>query len=431
MIFHLYRALWWLLLPIITLFRYYKDWRSPVKYRPGMGRFRDRIGFGPLKRADIHLHAVSLGEVRAITPLVEALLKHFPQQRLLLTTTTLTGSEQVVKSFTGRVDHQYLPFDNGWMMRRFFRYVAPKVSIILETELWPNYLYQANQLQIPLFLVSGTLSESSYRGYQKIAKTMTKLLEPLHLLAQSEKDSARFVALGVKEHEVMGNIKYELTIPPHHYKEGARLLTRLEGSDHFYWVVASTHEGEEALILSSYRRVKAQYPNLQLILAPRHPERFLEVEELIKQEGLSYQKRSQTSLDELQTTVDIWLVDTLGELLTFYQVAHFVTIGGSFIPIGGHNILEPAYFGKPISVGPHMEENREIVDHFLSREALIMGSIEEVEEALKQLLKNPQLGSAMGASAAQLMAESRGGIAQVIAALTPVIEQREELLEDN
>ena len=408
--------LWWLLLPPIALYRFYKDWRSPL----GRHSFKARFALGEIPKADILIHAVSLGEVRAVTPFVHRLLETYPDKKILFTATTLTGSRQIKESFGDRVLHTFLPLDGGAMTRRFLKKVAPRVILIMETEIWPNLFHQAKILNIPLFIISACLSDRSFYRYQKIPKTIGSLLSQTYVLAQTDDDVARFKALGVKFAQKMGNIKYEMRVPDK-AMEAVKTLTSIKGSA-LFWIVASTHEGEEAGILTAFCQLKAQFPELKLLLAPRHPERFKEVENLIKNADLRYLKRSETALNEFHTDTDLWLIDTIGELLTFYAISDITTVAGSFVPIGGHNILEPAYFGKPIIVGPFMHENSEIFELFKANNAIVSCDYPELANVIKELIEHPEKREILGQNAHRTMMENQGASDTILHAIEPFID---------
>ena len=421
----LYRVLWWVLLPGIIAMRFFRDWRSPL----GIRHFSQRFGFQKIASAEILIHAVSLGEVRAVTPLVKRLLVENPTQKILFIATTLTGSDQIQRSFkdaleSGQLIHTYLPLDFGPSMALFLKKVAPKVILIMETEIWPNFILQAKKQHIPLYIISACLSDRSYRRYQKIQKSIHLLLSDVSVLAQTDEDVLRFEVLGVKSAKRMGNIKYDLTVPEIVFQRLA-ILNQDRQEDAIYWIAASTHEEEEEIIMEAFIRAKRRLPQLRLILAPRHPERFQEVklllDEYIDAHDFSLSIRSEGELSDLNPEADIWLVDTLGELLLFYAFADIATVGGSFVPIGGHNILEPAYFSKPIIVGPHMAENREIMQQFLDNSAILQVESDQLSIMIKSLVIDEDQRIALGQAAERTMAENQGAIDIVIKEISPLI----------
>lgn len=414
----LYRVLWWLFLPGIIVMRLFKDWRSPL----GIRDFGQRFALHKLERADLLVHAVSLGEVRAVTPLVKRLLADSPTSKILFTSTTLTGSEQIQRSFknefaTGRLIHTYLPLDFGPSIAHFLKKVAPQAILIMETEIWPNLIYQARKRDIALFIISACLSDRSFRRYQKVGRTIRYLLSEVEVLAQTDEDVLRFEVLGVRSAIRMGNIKYDLVVPEIIFQR-LNLLNSRRDKDAIYWICASTHEGEEEIMIESFIKARKRVPQLKMILAPRHPERFQEVKSLLDEyidaHDFDLSVRSEGELTDLDPSADIWLIDTLGELLLFYAFADIITVGGSFVPIGGHNILEPAYFSKPIIVGPHMEENREILTRFLENKAVIQAREDQLVKVVIDFANDETLRETYGQAARQTMADNQGAIEVVI-----------------
>lgn len=421
----LYRLLWWILLPIIVIIRLFRDWRSPL----GLRSFSHRFGFQKLPTADLIVHAVSLGEVRAVTPLIRRLLQ---EQRcsILFTSTTLTGSDQIQRTFKreladGKLFHAYLPLDFGPSISRFLTAVKPKAILIMETEIWPNLIYQAGKRHIPLLIISACLSDRSYRRYQKIAPAMHRLLKSVDVLTQTDEDTLRFEVLGARSVERMGNIKYDLTVSEAIYQKVAPLMA-IRDPQSIYWIAASTHEEEEEIVVEAFIKARRRAPHLKLILVPRHPERFQEVRYLLMEyadaHDFKLSIRSEGELVALDLAADIWLIDTLGELLLFYLFADIVTVGGSFVPIGGHNILEPAYFSKPIIVGPHMEENRETLFKFLENNALIQVDAEQLAEVVVDFANDLSLRERYGAAAQRTMAENQGAIEVVMMKLHQLLK---------
>ena len=254
---------------------------------------------------------------------------------------------------------------------------------------------------------------------------MDLLLRNVTVLAQTDEDVLRFEILGVYSAKKMGNIKYDLTVAEIVFERLKRLQQkRTEQS--LYWIAASTHETEEEIVIEAFIKAKKKHPRLQLILAPRHPERFLEVTSLLKEyvdaHNFSLSIRSQGQLEDLDANADIWLVDTLGELLLFYAFADIALVGGSFVPIGGHNILEPAFFAKPIVVGPFMDENREILKDFLQYDAMIQTDSEQLSKEIETLAKNSELRSALGDAARKTMAKNQGALDIVVHEISPLLQ---------
>ncbi|GGZ94092.1 3-deoxy-D-manno-octulosonic acid transferase [Ignatzschineria ureiclastica] len=418
-ILRIYQILWWLLLPVIVVLRLWRDWRSPL----GLQNFQDRFGFQQLPKVDLIIHAVSLGEVRAVTPLVKRLLAEKPSLRILFTATTLTGSDQIQRTFKqalaeAQLFHTYLPFDFGPSITSFLKRTSPKAILIMETEIWPNLFYQAEKRNIEVIMISACLSDRSFYRYQKIRQTIRNLLKPVIVLTQTDEDSLRFELLGAGNAKRMGNIKYDLEVDPSVFEQRDQLKA-LQLPDSLYWMGASTHEEEEEIIVEAFIEARKKSPHLKLIIAPRHPERFPEVKTLLEEyadaHNFTLSIRSHGALDALNPRADIWLIDTMGELLLFYAFADMALVGGSFVPIGGHNILEPAYFAKPIIVGPYMDENRETLEQFLENRAIMQVNSETLESTIIALSQDKAMREAYGNAAHQTMMQNQGAIEIVLA----------------
>ncbi len=432
-ILRIYQLLWWLLFPIIVVLRLWRDWRTPF----GIRNFQDRFGFQKLPKVDLIIHAVSLGEVRAVTPLVKRILVERPSLRVLFTATTLTGSDQIQRTFQDALQskqlfHTYLPFDFGPSVTSFFKQTAPKAIFIMETEIWPNLFYQAQKQNIDVVLISACLSDRSFYRYQKIRQTIRELLKPVTVLTQTDEDSLRFELLGVEHCERMGNIKYDLEVDPVVLSQCAA-LTALKLPNTLYWIGASTHEEEEEIVVEAFIEARKRAPQLKLIIAPRHPERFPEVKTLLEEyadaHNFTLAIRSEGALEALNPRADIWLIDTLGELLLFYAFADIALVGGSFVPIGGHNILEPAYFAKPIIVGPYMDENRETLAQFLENQAILQVDAQTLQTTILTLANDQRMRESYGKAAQQTMMENQGAIEivlETVNGLFPEISKEKE-----
>ncbi|OUD12698.1 3-deoxy-D-manno-octulosonic acid transferase [Thioflexithrix psekupsensis] len=336
-----YTLLLHLLLPWILLRLLWRSRLDPEQRQ----RWQERFGLAPAYPCDgaptLWIHAVSVGEVQAALPLITALMQHYPSHSLLITTTTLSGSKQLHRVLKNTVRHVYLPYDLPWSMRLFLQRQHPSLLLLIETELWPNLLYQCHAHHIPCFLLSARLSARSARRYGYFGGLTRELLQQLtHIAAQSQADAQRFLALGARQVTVTGNLKFDMSIPEH-LPEQARLLRAQWGSRPI-WIAASTHEGEETLLLTVHAQLLQQFPQLLLILVPRHPERFDRVAQLCQQKNFAYCRRSQTQSSPCHSDVSVYLADTMGELLLLYHMADIAVIGGSFIEHGGHNPLEPA-----------------------------------------------------------------------------------------
>ena len=356
MLRHVYTFFFYLLTPFILLRLYWKGRKLPA-YRQ---RISERFSWGKIvsPEVDIWLHAVSLGEVVAATPLIDALLTQ--GLRVLVTTMTPTGSQQVMTRFGSKVSHQYLPYDLPWALRRFFKKINARVGVIMETELWPNLIWQATRFQLPLLLLNARISDKAYGSYQKTRFFFRPfLLQFQGIFAQSELDGKRFIELGAPAERVhaLGNMKFDLQINGF---ESAlfKQFKRSWGEQRTVLIAASTHDDEESQLLTSFIKLRHAIPDLVLLIAPRHPERFKTVYELSQQHGYKTSLRSQP--DTVDVNADVVVLDSLGELLGFYQVSNYAFVGGSLVPIGGHNVLEPIAMQVPVFCGPYMHNSKSI-----------------------------------------------------------------------
>lgn len=376
----LYTLILYLFSPLIVLRLFWKSKRLPAYRYRILERFS--IGLASVKPVDIWVHAVSLGEVVAAAPLIQALLER--EYRVMVTTMTPTGSEQVMKRFGSKVEHQYLPYDLPWSIRRFFNAIKPRVGLIMETELWPNLMVEAHQLHIPLLVINARLSDHAYRHYLKVRFLFKPLLNRLTaILAQSEKDAERFLALGATAArvQVVGNIKFDMppiVIDPLKFADFSKAF----GRDRVVVIAASTHENEEAQILSRLPVLQQAIPRVLLLIAPRHPERFSKVVQLCQQ--YPYQTGLRSQLDSVNESVEVVVLDSLGELLLFYALSDFAFVGGSLVPIGGHNVLEAIAVDVPVLCGPYMNNSQSICDDLRRENAMIQA--ENADDLVQQLI---------------------------------------------
>jgi len=304
----------------------------------------------PAQAPCLWLHAVSVGEVNAITPLLKRLREHYPDTPLLITTTTPTGSARVKSLFANQVQHVYLPYDTPGAVNYFLNYFQPKIAIIMETEIWPNLFAEVGKRQIPLLIVNARLSERSMRGYRVIACLMHIAMRAVtQIAAQSLTDLKRYQKLGIKPNQgqVTGNLKFDVDLPTQLGEQAKNW--RAAWGDRPVWIAASTHPEEEAVVIAAHKKIREQYPNALLLWAPRHPERFESVVELVGAEKWRVSDRVAHQQPDMNS--DVFIINTLGELLAFYACADVAFVGGSFQAIGGHNLLEPASLGIPSVVG--------------------------------------------------------------------------------
>ncbi|MFA6163013.1 MAG: lipid IV(A) 3-deoxy-D-manno-octulosonic acid transferase [Methylobacter sp.] len=364
-----YSFLFYLLIPFIVVRLLWRGIKAPA-YRC---RWAERFAFYNKKHAPgvIWFHAVSVGEAEALFPLVRQIQKQHPDARLLITTTTPTGSARVKAVMKESVEHVYLPYDIPYAVNRFMCCFKPRIAVIMETEIWPNLFACCGKNEIPLYIINARLSEKSARGYQKIPSLVLPALAQVKLIAtQTEDDSNRFIAAGAEKEKVktLGNIKFDVEIQRETIEQGLQLKANLFG-DRFVWLIASTHKDEEAIFLEIYKEIKQKMPELLLVIVPRHPERFGEVKKLCEQHQLAVVMR--TSDEACQQNADIYLVDTMGELKMLYAAADVAFVGGSMVPVGGHNVLEAAAVGVPVLFGPYMANFKEIAQGVLQQEAAI------------------------------------------------------------
>lgn len=406
----IYSLILYLLIPYVILRLLYRG----LSNRGYWTRWHERFGFVRYEKnkSVIWVHAVSLGETRAAAPLINALIKRYPDYRIWVTTMTPTGSAQVKSLFGDRVEHSFIPYDLPLSVNLFLNRVKPSVVLIMETELWPNIYHSCHKRGIPICLANVRITEASFKGYQLVSSLTRQTLGYVSRFAvQSRADAARITLLGASQEDmqITGNIKFDLDVPASMIEAG-RLLRKRWGEDRDILLAASTHDGEEDIILSSFKRLKILFPKLLLVIVPRHPERFAQVGRLIDKRGFSSAARS-TGDAALPAVADILIGDTMGELQMFYAAADVAIIGGSFVPAGGHNLLEAAAVGVPSVFGPYMENFSEISEIALGRGASFrVGQIEYLDEVLKKLLADPEKRHEAGEKAKKMIIENRGAL---------------------
>lgn len=368
----------------------------------------------------IWLHAVSVGETLAAVPLVKALQAKYPQYRIMVTCMTDTASRRIRTLFSDSVEHCYAPFDMPDVVSRFLRRLKPEVLIIMETELWPNTIAACERRNIPVILANARLSQKSANAYKKISPLAKSMLQSLHaVVAQHKDDAARFIDLGLPEQvlTISGNIKFDLTLDEETKSKAQLLSQQWRGSDsRSILLAASTRRGEDEIILQAYQQVvnALEKPPL-LVIVPRHPDRFDSVYELCSRTGFTVVKRSDRGADV--RNADILLGDTMGELMLFYGACDIAFVGGSLVPKGGHNMIEPAAWGVPIISGPHLFNFSEVSQLLISGNALqVCEDASHLADQFTDLLQNSERRQSMGNSAKQISEENRG-------ALTKMLEQ--------
>jgi 3-deoxy-D-manno-octulosonic-acid transferase len=354
--------------------------------------------------------------VQAAEPLVRALLEKYQAYSLLVTTVTPTGSARVAALFGDEVAHVYAPYDLPGAVKRFFLRVRPQLAIVMETEIWPNLFHTCRDQQVPLLLVNARLSAKSMAGYLRVQRLVARTLGNITwIAAQGEADAQRFECLGSQQDRisVSGNLKFEQRIPPS-LLERAEVLRREWGTGRPVWVAASTHEGEDELLLDIFTRLRERFADCLLVLVPRHPERFESVAELCRQRGLNIVLRSEMRPCDADTRV--FIGDSMGELPLFFAAADVAFVGGSLVPHGGHNLLEPASLGIPVVTGPHVFNFTEICELLLQAGACEkVGNTEELAVTLGRWLGDANERHRVGEQGRAVVEKNRGALETVLA----------------
>lgn len=423
MLLRLYQVLLYLIQPLIWLRLLLRSRKAPA-YRK---RWGERYGFckGKVVPQGILLHSVSVGETLAAVPLVRALRHHYPDLPITVTTMTPTGSERVRSAFGDDVYHVYLPYDLPGSVNRFLKTVDPKLVIIMETELWPNLISKLNQRKIPLIIANARLSERSAAGYQKLGSFVKTMLQKITLIAaQNQEDGERFIELGLKRSHlhVTGSLKFDISVTPE-LAARAVALRRQWAAHRPVWIATSTHEGEETIILETHKKLLTQFPQLLLILVPRHPERFPKAEQLTREAGLKYTLRSTDAVPDAQTQVVIG--DTMGELMLLYGIADLAFVGGSLVERGGHNPLEAAAHAIPVIMGPHTFNFKNICAKLDQAEGLItVTDSESMATAIASLLNDEDYRRYYGRHAVEVLHENQGALLRLLTLLSPYLPPR-------
>jgi 3-deoxy-D-manno-octulosonic-acid transferase len=422
----LYSFLWWLALPLVLARLWWRGRKEPG-YRGHVGERLGVYDAVPPLPMTFMVHAVSVGETRAAGPLVEALLARWPDSRVLLTHMTPTGratGRALFAQHGARVIQSYLPYDTGFMVKRFLRHYAPRICILMETEVWPNLIAGCAAQGVPVALVNARLSERSLRRGQRFGTLMLEAARAITTVAaQTEADAARIRSLGAPKVTVTGSIKFDVVPPQAALDTGAWLRARFIYRPVF--LCASTREGEEALILDAYKRLVDRPAGMLLALVPRHPQRFDDVEQLVRARGLSVARRSQMTGAAVDAALDadVLLGDSMGEMFAYYAACDCAYIGGSLLPLGGQNLIEACALGKPVLVGEH-------TFNFLdaTREAVAAGAAVRAENAdsllaqAVRLLCDAHARTEMGRHAAQFASRHRGATLRTVELLQQEFE---------
>lgn len=406
-----YSCLFYLLVPFILIRLGLRGIKAPAY----SSRWGERFALYAKKFPQnvLWFHAVSVGEAEALFPLVRKIQRQYPCAKILITTTTPTGSARV-KAVMPDVEHVYLPYDMPDAVSRFMRCFKPKIAVIMETEIWPNLFACCGENDIPLYIINARLSEKSARGYQKAPGFVSAILAQVKFIAaQTQEDASRFVDIGAKMDavETLGNIKFDVEVPVEIIAQGLQLKVNLF-AERFVFLIASTHKGEDVLFLELYKKIKQSIPELLLVIVPRHPERFGEVKKLSEQYQLTVVTR--TSGEICAQHDDVYLVDTMGELKMLYAASDVAFVGGSMVNVGGHNILEAAVVGVPVLFGPYMENFKEITEKVLQQGGAIQCRDQnEISSALIMLYTDSAYRASLAAKGKAFVRQNQGAITRI------------------
>ncbi|CRK85989.1 3-deoxy-D-manno-octulosonic acid transferase [Candidatus Providencia siddallii] len=416
----LYQLIFYIIQPFIWFRLLLRAYRSPDYLK----RIKERYGFcfGKVVSKGVLIHSVSIGETFAIVYLVRLLRDCYPLLPITITTSTLSSSKLVFSIFGSHVNHVYLPYDLQCSMRRFINLLNPKLVIFVEKEIWPNMINQLYQKKIPIIIINARLSEHSLAKYQKISIFIKYILYKITMIfAQSKEDGERFVRLGFNpvKLRIVENVKFDISITNELITSSIKLRNQLASSRHV-WIAASTHEGEEIIILDIYKKLLENFPDLLLILVPRNPDRFDKVKELTQKKMLKFVLRSTNKIP----TADIHVLigDSINELMLLYGIADIAFVGGSLVKIGGHNPLEPAAHSLPIIMGPYIYNFKNICEKLIKYDGLIL--VKDWKSMLNimiNLLSNKSLRVHHGKCAAKVLHENQGVSSKILKLLHPYL----------
>ncbi len=408
-----YTIIYYLFLPIIILRLVWRSRLNP-NYRK---RMLERFCFvkQPVSQGGIHFHLVSVGETLGALPLVEHYLKHHPEISIYITSTTPTGSSEVQKRLGDRVIHQYLPFDLPDCMHRFYKVYKPKITVLMETELWPQLMRTASLRNCRIVLINARLSKKSALGYSKVGRLTRYMLSKVDTLGSADGESAiRFKVLGANKENIFvtGNLKLDFA-PQMDFVEKAKDLRLNLGEKRPVWIAGSTHEGEDEIIIEAHKQLKLTYPDALLLLVPRHPERCDSIDKLIEAEGLRLVRRSHNTAVDSGTS--ILVCDTLGELQMLYGAADAAFVGGSLVNVGGHNPIEPIVMDCPVITGPTYFNFKVIYENLIRcKGAVVCENAIEIAICIKQLIGSEDMRNQQIKAAANEIKKHQGALQKTI-----------------
>ncbi len=418
------RLIYTLTLYLLTPFVVYRLAARGIKYHGYFARWRERFGFfaDPGLRDSIWIHAVSLGEVNAAIPLIEALMRRFSDSRFVITTVTPTGSDRVLRLFGERVFHVYLPYDLTTAVKRFLDRTRPRLAVIMETEIWPNLFMTCAERGISIVIANARLSEKSLRGYWPIQPLARRAIRCASFVAaQSASDYERLRQLGAEASRlaIVGNLKFDLSIPVG-VRDRGEAFRLAAGAGRPVWIAASTHEGEELPVLKAHAEVLRRFPDALLLIAPRHPERFKPLASACRAFGFRTATRSED--DGADAGCQCFVADSMGELLEFYAAADVAFVGGSLVPVGGHNLLEPAALARPVIVGPQTFNFAEVTEDLIEAGAVLrIAEGDLLGPAVVRLLSRDVERRSMGEAARMVMERERGAVDRTMAIVEDVL----------
>ena len=420
------RTLYTLLLALIAPILLWGLYRTKPG-KPNFGtRWKEHFGLTPRLTTTtdpIWIHAASVGEAIAIVPVIKALKQSYPEQAIVVTTTTSTGAEQVAK-LGDLVEHRYMPIDFSWCVRGFLKTIKPRLLLIVEKELWLNTLSCVHHQKIPTIIVNARLSERSAKRYQSFSFFTRQLINKIDkILCLHDDDAQRFIAIGAQKNQVTvtGSIKYDISIADTVFEQAHQLRQQL-GNQRPIFVAASTHQGEDEQVLDAYQTVLQQYPNAMVIIVPRHPERFDSVAKLAIEQGLQVHRRTDTT--PIKANTQLYLADTMGEMLVMLATADVTFMGGSLVgeKVGGHNLLEPAAVAKPAITGPSFYNFEDITQQLLAAGAIeICQDSHQLALQLIALFNDPERQQKMGAQGQRIVLENQGAVDKTVTNISPYL----------